>query len=377
MLGAAAAAVGVALSFSTGAASTVPPGMTCPCVLNDAPATSGVCLRLVPGSGVQRCQVTKCDASWECTTDALSTHQCRSTGVTEVPECTGSVVRNMCGCTLKSVPQRSVLSPYQLNPQQRSRRGPADASPTAVPTPVWTPKGDMPFAQPMAPTCITDNIAISVEGRHVLCVKPINIGRRSIQAAYRHVGFTMTGWGTFNDFANIGFVRDAANRMYMCLTLGAGTRPSGTGDRHARSTFYSKSNDTTWYVQDDPTVKNPRDRYTTGKKGDYYALSATNTWSEATSDGWCAASSSSMVLNISHMTKMYGLAFLKGNVTAPKSGGGKAFLLSTAARMYNERWTIGSKFRHGSALAGRSLPTGSQNPRVYNIRMTPMCQCPQ
>jgi len=84
-----------------------------------------------------------------------------------------------------------------------------------------------------------------------------------------------------------------------------------------------------------------------------------------------------MVLNISHMTKMYGVAFLKGNVTAPKSGGGKALLLSSVARMYDEQWTIGSKFRHGSALAGRSLPTEMQNPRVYNIRMTPVCQCPK
>jgi len=177
-----------------------------------------------------------------------------------------------------------VLSSYQLNPKQQSRQGAAEPMPSAVPslTPVCTPKGGMPFAQPMAPTCITDNIAISVEGRHVLCVKPINIGKRSIQSAYGHVGFTMTGWGTFNDLTNIGFVRDAANRMYMCLTLGAGTRPSGRGDRHARSTLYSKSNDTTWYVQDDPTLKNPRDRYTTGKKGDYDTLSATNTWSEAT-----------------------------------------------------------------------------------------------
>jgi len=103
VLGAAAAAVGMALRFSTGVASTVPPGKTCPCLLSDAPATSGVCLLVVPGSGAQRCQVTKCDASWECTTDALSTHQCRATGVTEVPECTGSVVSNVCGCTLKSV----------------------------------------------------------------------------------------------------------------------------------------------------------------------------------------------------------------------------------------------------------------------------------
>eukprot|EP00168_Porphyra_purpurea_P017408 TRINITY_DN6005_c0_g1_i1.p3 TRINITY_DN6005_c0_g1~~TRINITY_DN6005_c0_g1_i1.p3 ORF type:complete len:109 (-),score=32.74 TRINITY_DN6005_c0_g1_i1:215-541(-) len=106
-------------------------------------------------------------------------------------------------------------------------------------------------------------------------------------------------------------------------------------------------------------------------------MASTNTWSESTTDGWCAAASTGMLLHLSHMTKMYGVAFLRGNVTAPKSGGGKALLLSTAAKIYNEQWTIGTKARHGAALAGRSLPTGTQNPRVHNIRMTPVCHCPR
>lgn len=378
---AAAAAVvtmGAALTTLT-AAATVPAGSTCPCALPSAPTPAATCTKALPSTGGPlRCAVSPCEASWVCTDESVATHVCKAFDVRSVATCTGGTPsgdgRRSCPCSMRSVTAPTTsLTPWQTKSAQ-GRSGYQQAPP---PKPVWTPSVK-PYTAPMAQRCTTTHVSISVEGRPFVCVQPIRIGRMGVQAAYNLVDWSHRGWQTFNDWVNVAFVQDAAARLYLCTTMGDEGRTRIRGDRHARSTYHT-AGDTTWYVQDDTTAKNPRDRYGVardrsrgGGGGGGSIMTAINTWADATTDGWCVAASADMTLHFDNLVHLKGVAFLRGGHAWPRSGGAKGFSMTHARALYRERWTLAGC----RSCVKMSLYRRGQNPRLRNIRMKPVCSCP-
>lgn len=372
---AAAAAIGATLTTFT-AAATVPAGSTCPCVLPATPSNVGMCTKAMPNTGGGlRCTVYPCEASWECTTESAATHMCKAFEVASVAKCIGAPPdggRGTCSCSMQGVTTATTsLVPWQTMPGRSGRSKGGNQPP---PKPVWTPS-IKPYTAPAKKQCTTNHLAISVEGNPFVCVKPIRIGKMAIQSAYNLVSYTMRGWSTYNDWVNVAFVQDAANRLYLCTTMGDEGRTRLAGDRHAKSTILTRG-DTTWYVQDDTTAKNSRDRYgvaaVPAAHGGGSILRASNTWADSTTDGWCVAASEEMTLHFDNLLYLKGVAFLRGGHAWPRSGGGKGFSMTRARAMYREPWLLmGCR-----SCAKMSVYRKGTNPRLRNIKMKHVCSCP-
>lgn len=304
---------------------------------------------------------------------------CKAFDVASVARCIGGPPPaggggGTCACTMQGVgvPTTS-LAPWQTMPGRGGRSSGAARDPPP-PTPVWTPSVK-PFTAPAGKQCATNRLAISVEGTPFVCVAPIRIGKMAIQSAYNLVDFTHRGWQTFNDWANVAYVQDAANRLYLCTTMGDEGRTRLRGDRHAKTTLHTPG-DATWYVQDDTTAKNPRDRYgvapATAAQGGGSVLRAINTWADTTTDGWCVAASEEMTLHFDNMVHLKGVAFLRGGHAWPRSGGGKGYSMTAARSLYREPWLLAGC----RSCSKMSLYKKGQNPRLRNIKLKHVCSCP-
>lgn len=256
----------------------------------------------------------------------------------------------------------------------RGERSSGAARDPPPPTPVWTPSVK-PFTAPARKQCATNRLATTVEGTPLVCVAPIHFGKMAIQSAYNLVDSTNRGCQTFNDWANVAFVQDAANRLYLCTTMGDEGRTRLRGDRHAKTPLHTPG-DATWYVQDDTTAKNPRDRYgvaaATAAQGGGSVLRAINTWADTTTDGWCVAASEEMTLHFDNMVHLKGVAFLRGGHAWPRSGGGKGYSMTAARSLYREPWLLAGC----RSCSKMSLYKKGQNPRLRNIKLKHVCSSP-
>lgn len=86
-----------------------------------------------------------------------------------------------------------------------------------------------PRPPPQKPVCRSRHVGVEVNGKQLACVSSINIVMRSASAACQFKNWQQNGWPTYkDDLVNLNFLRDAASRMYFCVTYGSHTSKTST-----------------------------------------------------------------------------------------------------------------------------------------------------
>ncbi|GAB0492649.1 hypothetical protein MMPV_003921 [Pyropia vietnamensis] len=348
-------ALGVLASVaSVGAA--IKAGKQCYCVMDKA--TGGECLREM---GYQVCRPVTCERSYACVPSAKATHVCLARNVKAVLGCTGAMRNNRCACKA-AAPTKPMVS---LVPMQRKGRTGATEK------------------------CVRGketHMKVSVEGKAFACVAPMNVGSKTIPAAYSYAKAAQQTWKTRDDALNMVFLtsraRGYAGGQYVCMVMGNKARSTSSlrsKTRRAYSYFWL-SKATQFVVADDPTKMDKRDTYQQSKNR--MSMLVKQEWHDEKTDGYCFRVTSAMVAKFTHLKYVSGLAVWRGGMKYPSLGQQKFWpvKLSDKVRNKSSKWayTSGGRVSYPYTPArmsyGRKVPAPPP-PSIERVKVTPVCGC--
>ncbi|GAB0492537.1 hypothetical protein MMPV_003801 [Pyropia vietnamensis] len=300
----------VATLPSTTGAYKPPAGESCKC---SRASTAGACVTLVSynkGSTTEgTCMLggPDCQAPWECN-DSKPTHVCLSKEVKWPLQCEpGTAGGRRCPCKHTEV-NDVTLVPTQILPDGRGG-------------------GDGPKPPPQNPRCQAKHVILSVEGNPWQCVQSMNIKQRTATEAYDYRNAQNKGWKTNDDYVNINFLRDAASRLYMCVTYGSADKSDLPKKIRSASSMLTSSSPNRFYFQDDVPAKTkpgeaPKgDTYTPVDGSAAHKLSASHRWNDVETDRYCVDVATEMVVDFSDLSYVKGLALGMGtNKMYPETG---------------------------------------------------------
>lgn len=364
-----------------GAAFKVAPGETCKCaIVSKAPpsCTTGVralaggrfeCTRSANGAG--------CSPAWECVTSG-ATHMCQAFSVDAPYTCTGPVSGGSCPC------EAGTVKGVNLRVMQSTPGGVQTPTPRTGGGKPWTPSGPAP--PPQKPVCRSRHVGVQVNGKKLACVSSMNIGKRSASAAYQFKNWQQNGWPTYkDDFINLNFLRDAASRMYFCVTYGSHTSKTSTQTwRYANASIVTTGANR-FYAADDPAAKGQYDSYAMKKlSGSRTRLVARHHWADTKTDGYCVAVGTKGVV-----ARFTGLSLIRG-VAAGNAG----LAGPTKYGKVGAKWAVRMLAKEAPTKvlkydsAGRVLPPAEQDAAwrksgryakrpdaAMLVKLTPRCDC--
>jgi len=368
----------------------VPPGSQCKCV---QAATAGRCVTDVRADGAGGHTCTRatdgagCTPPWECVT-AGATHVCMAANVVTSWQCvggSGGARGGVCACTEKADGGVS-LHPVSKVGGGGARSGgggakPPPTTPTVKPTPTpWTPaSGAVPEPQPEA--CLAAGVKVAVNGKPWACAKSMNIGRRTAAQAYAFKDYKQNGWSTPDDWVNLAVLRDAASRLYLCVTLGSAQRTDVSTWRAAKSTLRSATRNA-FYVQDDRAASGQYDSYGVKEAGAGSRLTTQHTWADYKTDGYCVDVGAGLDATFYDLSLVKGVALANVNVAAMTPYGkvaswkGKALKRerSTARLAYDKQLRVlPAKEQAAAWKKGRKY--GQPPKAAIQVTLTPSCSC--
>ncbi|GAB0492541.1 hypothetical protein MMPV_003807 [Pyropia vietnamensis] len=181
--------------------------------------------------------------------------------------------------------------------------------------------------RPQNPRCQAKHVILSVEGNPWRCVQSMNIKQRTATEAYDYRNAQNNGWKTNDDYVNINFLRDAASRLYMCVTYGSADKSDLPKKIRSASSMLTSSSPNRFYFQDDVPAKTkpgeaPKgDTYTPVDGSAAHELSASHRWNDVKTDGYCVDVATEMVVDFSDLSYVKGLALGMGtNKMYPETG---------------------------------------------------------
>lgn len=346
-----------------------PAGETCNCALA---SSAGACVVLEAykrGSttvGMCRAGGKDCEAPWECT-NASPTHVCLSMAVTSSLRCepgTGGGTR--CPCSRNKVNDVSLVPTQKLPGGSRSGGG--------------KPVGPLPL--PQEPLCKANYAILSVEGKPWQCVQSMNIGDKTVAQAYDYRHAMNNGWETNDDYVNLNFLRDAASRLYLCVTYGSCDASDAPTPWRTASSKVTSAVPNRYYLQD-AEAKTDNDGEA---NGDWYApangnpaheLSASHRWKDDTTDGYCVGVARNMRLDFSGLSYIKGLALGMGSDEPyPKTGDWKFWDMDAQPRTelmaYDAAGRVYPAEKQVKKWKGsQPVPTNC----IYHVTVTAACSC--
>lgn len=349
-----------ALASVTAVGAAIAAGKQCYCALDEA--TGGACLRET-AYGV--CQSATCEQSYGCVPSAEATHVCLARNVETVLACTGATRNDRCACEAAK-PETPTVT---LVPMQRhSRTGGTEDR-----------------------TCVAGketHMRVSVEGKPLTCVAPMDVGSQTIPAAYRYANAAQQTWATRDDALNMVFLRSRANgyagAQYVCMVMGSKARgPSALRSkvRRAYSYFWLKRQ-TRLVVADDPTRADKRDTYQQSESKK--ALLVKQEWHDAYTDGYCFRVTSAMAAKFTHLRYVSGLAVWRGGKRYPSLGRLAFWPVRSSDRVRNGsskwRYTSGGRVSYPYTPAqggsyGKPEVPAPPVPSIDRVHVTPVCGC--
>ena len=382
----AAATALVATAASTTVAFKPAAGGTCKCAMA---ATAGKCIVFTSFSDKAQTMGTcktignKCDAPWECTDDE-PTHVCTAHVVQATLQCIKPASRGSCPCGKKKTDDVT-LRPTQVLPEGDGRTGGVKPEPEEKEPPVpalWSPEGPAPA--PKSPACKATHAIVSVEGEPWRCVASTDIGKRSTEEAYDYRKWVNNGWKTKDDYINLNFMRDAASRLYLCVTYGSAAKSDAPKAGRSVSASLVSAAPNNFYFQDDPMTFDADGK----RKGDLYkpmdgssatALTAKHNWNDAMTDGYCVDAAEGLVANFTGLAYVKGLALSMGGAPAgyPDTGKWAVWNLrakpTTAALAYDSVGRILKAKDQKEAWKGQA---GVRPPSaIHRVTMDAVCSC--
>eukprot|EP00168_Porphyra_purpurea_P003260 TRINITY_DN13897_c0_g1_i1.p1 TRINITY_DN13897_c0_g1~~TRINITY_DN13897_c0_g1_i1.p1 ORF type:complete len:423 (+),score=122.82 TRINITY_DN13897_c0_g1_i1:804-2072(+) len=385
----------VAAAASTTDASELVEGETCKCA---KVATADKCIVFTSFSNDAMTEGTckmvgyECDAPWECTDDR-PTHMCVAHAGEATPKCTKSLSDDHCECRLTG---NLVLGPTHMLSAEDGRRGgverqlePAmgeeEKKKPVTDMPVseqWSPEGPAPA--PKSPACKATHAIVSVEGTPWRCVASTDIGHRSAEEAYHYHDGRNNGWATKDDYINLNLMRDAASRLYLCITYGSTDRSDEPeAGRSALASLVSAAPNR-FYFQDDPMSvdangKRTGDLYSPKDRSFARALAAKHNWGDTSTDGYCVDAAAGLTADFMGLTYVKGLALSEGGAAGgfPNTGPWAFWKLRTApttgALAYDGAGRILPAVEQERAWVGRA---GVRPPSaIHRVTVAAACSC--
>lgn len=376
--------VAVAAALPTSTAAYKPSaGDSCKCARASSAGACVVLVRYNKGSTTQgTCKAggDACDAPWECT-DASPTHVCLSTTVTSSLQCNaGTGARKRCPCARKAVDDVTLVPTQPLTGGPRSGGSGNGPPKETLPTKPYTPSSAAPA--PQKPACAAKRAILSVEGIPWRCVRSMNIKRRTAAEAYDFRNAQNNGWATQDDYVNLNFLRDAASRLYLCVTYGSAEKSDLPKPRRTASSVLTSAAPNRFYFQDDvPKMKKDGkysgDAYTPVDGSAARTLSASHGWNDVKTDGYCVDVAREMVVDFSGLSYVKGLALGMGNRTAYPATGEWAYW-NMQAESPTDSLAYDSAGRVYPAKKQTDKWTNAGSPPVNSIRrvtVTAVCSC--
>ena len=344
-----------------------PAGESCKCSRASSAGACIVLLQYREGSktrGACKAGGEACEAPWECT-DAGPTHVCLSQVVTSTLQCkagTGGEGKH-CPCVRTKV-NDVTLVPTQLLPDVRGG-------------------GKGPLPPPQKPSCRANAAILSVEGEPWQCVQSMNINKRTAAQAYDYRNAQNNGWETQDDYVNLNFLRDAASRLYMCVTYGSPKKSGLPKAVRAASSMLTSVSPNRFYFQDDVPVKTkvgakPKgDSYTPANGSPAHQLSASHRWNDDKTDGYCVDVAKKMVVDFSGLSYIKGLALGMGSTKAyPETGKWEFWDMDTKERTMSLAYDTAGRVYPAKEQANKWEGMGSPPSNCVNrVTVTAACSC--
>ena len=382
----AAATALVATAASTTDAFKPAVGGTCECAMA---ATAGKCIVFTSFSNKAQTRGTcktvgnKCDAPWECTDDG-PTHVCAAHAVEATLQCSKPASGGSCPCGKKKTDDVT-LRPTQVLPAGGGRSGGVKSEPEEKEKPVpapWKPAGPAPA--PKSPACKATHAIVSVEGKPWRCVASTDIGKRSTEEAYDYRNWVNNGWKTKDDYINLNFMRDAASRLYLCVTYGSAAKSDAPKAGRSVTASLVSAVPNNFYFQDDPMSIDANGK----RKGDLYApkdgssameLAAKHNWKDAMTDGYCVDAAEGLVANFTGLAYVKGLALSVGGAAAGYPDTGAWAFWNLRSKPTTEALAYDGAGRILNAKGQREAWKGQKGVRppsaIHRVTMDAACSC--
>lgn len=349
-------ALGVLASVAT-VGTAVKAGQQCYCALDKA--TGGDCLREVSS---EVCRPVTCERSYACVPSAKATHVCLARSVKSVLGCVGAMRSSRCKCAA-GPPAKPTIS---LVPMQRTGRTGGTKCVAGKET----------------------HMKVSVEGKPLTCVAPMNVGSKTIPAAYSYVKAAQQTWATRDDALNMVFLSSRAKGysggQYVCMVMGNKARSTSSlkfKDRRAHSYFWLRK-PTHLVVADDPTRLDHRDTYYQSKNKQ--ELLVKQEWHDQYTDGYCFRVTSAMAAKFTNLKYVSGLAVWRGGRSYPSLGVHRFWSVrsSDVVRNKSAKWayTTGGRVSYPYTKAkpasyGKRGVPAPPAPSIDRVVVTPVCGC--
>eukprot|EP00168_Porphyra_purpurea_P016598 TRINITY_DN5422_c0_g1_i2.p1 TRINITY_DN5422_c0_g1~~TRINITY_DN5422_c0_g1_i2.p1 ORF type:complete len:398 (-),score=136.28 TRINITY_DN5422_c0_g1_i2:458-1651(-) len=315
------AVAAVSASTTIGASYKPAVGAECKCARIGTP---GHCLALTSVDAADkvsgRCKPVagaNCPLPYACVNSAAdATHVCIAQAMKRTLRCTDGAVSEQCDCAVEET-EAVTLAPVQAlssPPDGGSARSGGGGKETPVEQP-WAPAGPAPA--PQEPACAATHVRVSVFGKPWTCVQSMDIGQRAVATATAYEGWDQHGWATVDDYINLNLLRDAAARLYLCVTYGSAATTGMESGRTASTTVTSAVANRL-YAADDPAGGS--DVYTPSVGTAAHTLMAANQWEDAMTDRFCVAAAEGLVLDFTALAWVKGLVLGKGSSVTYATG---------------------------------------------------------
>lgn len=266
-------------------------------------------------------------------------------------------------------------------PQEDDKDEEAEEENSSSPT-RYTPRGAAPA--PKFPACKATHAILSVEGTPWRCVASTDIGERSTEEAYAYKNYINNGWATKDDFINLNFMKDAAARLYLCVTYGSAAKSNFPGPRRTAASSLVSVLPNQFYFQDDPHTVDVNGN----KRGDTYSpvdgsasteLTAEHSWLDTMTDGYCVDAAEGMVANFTGLGYVKGLALSLGNSKSGYPDTGKWTYWNLKSKPMTKALAYDGAGRILEAEDQKKAWRGNARTRppsaIHRVTMTAACNC--
>ncbi|KAK1867604.1 hypothetical protein I4F81_010110 [Pyropia yezoensis] len=290
-----------------------------------------------------------------------------------------------CPCVRTAVDDVTLVPTQVLPGGPRSGGGvkgePLEAQPTQPAEPV---KPSAPAPAPQKPPCKANRAILSVEGAPWGCVRSMNIKKWTAAEAYDFRNAQNNGWATQDDYINLNFLRDAASRLYLCVTYGSPVKSDLPGEKRAASSVLTSTSANRFYFQDDVPVKTKAgqqlkgDRYSPADGSASRTLAASHQWNDVKTDGYCVDVAAGMVVDFSGLSYVKGLALGKGSATEgyPATGEWTYWDMDTKAPTKSLTYDSAGRVYPAKVQTKKWSAEGSPPPNsVRRVTITAACGC--